>query len=131
MAKSKQIKPGGVEEYIEKSPKDVQDSLKKIRAAIKEVAPGAIETVSYFQMPGYSYSGYDYNGMFVWFSYKDTFVRLHVIPPVIENQAKQLSKYSTTKSVVSFPFDEALPIELIKVLVKASIKVMKDKAGDK
>lgn len=127
MAKSKQIKPGGITEYIESAPTKVQPILKKMRLAISSVTPGAIETVSYFQIPGYSYEGYDYNGMFVWFSYVGSFVRLHVIPPVIDDHAKQLAKYKKTKSVVSFPIDEELPIDLIKQLVKASIKVMKDK----
>ncbi len=126
MKKSKQIKPGGVIEYIENSPTKAQESMKKIRSAINEVAPGATETVSYFQIPGYSYDGYNYNGMFAWFSYKDPFVRLHVIPPVIDDHVKQLAKYTTTKSVVSFPIDKELPIKLIKELVRASIKVMKD-----
>lgn len=128
MTRIKKIQPGGVDEYIAKSPIDVQDSLRKIRSAISEVAPGSTETVSYFQIPGYSYKGYDYNGMFVWFSYKSPFVRLHVIPPVIDNHIKQLANYTTTKSVVSFPINKALPIDLIKELVKASIKVMKDKS---
>ncbi len=66
--------------------------------------------------------------MFVWFSYKDPFVRLHVIPPVIEDHFKEIKTYPTTKSVVSFPVDTELPIELIKELVKASIKVMKEKS---
>ncbi len=128
MKKSKQITPGGVAEYIEHSPTDAQDSLKKIRSVITTIAPDATETVSYFQIPGYSYEGYAYNGMFVWFSYKDPFVRLHVIPPVIENHKTQLADYTTTKSVVSFPIHKELPIPLIKELVKASIKVMKDKS---
>jgi uncharacterized protein YdhG (YjbR/CyaY superfamily) len=128
MAGLKKIQPGGVDEYIAKSPIDAQDSLRKIRSAIIEAAPGTTETVSYFQIPGYSYEGYAYNGMFVWFSYKSPFVRLHVIPPVIDNHIKQLANYTTTKSVVSFPINKALPIDLIKELVKASIKVMKDKS---
>lgn len=128
MAKSKQIKPGGIDEYIANSPDEAQDSLRKIRKAISEAAPGSTETVSYFQIPGYSYEGYDYNGMFAWFSYKSSFVRLHVIPPVIDNHKKQLAAYTTTKSVINFPMDEKLPVDLIRELVKASIKVMKDKS---
>ena len=61
---------GGVDEYIEKCPKEVQDQLNDIRIAIQGAAPGSTETVSYFQMPGYLYQGYDYNGMFAWFSFK-------------------------------------------------------------
>lgn len=116
MTKLRKITKGGVAEYIDNFPSEVQAILRKIRSAIKDIAPDAIETVSYFQIPGYSYAGYDYNGMFAWFSYKDFFVRLHVIPPVIENHAKLLERYSTTKSVVSFPIDSELPITLIKEL---------------
>ena len=122
------IAPGGVAEYISKCPKEVQAKLKKMRAAIREAAPGAIETVSYFEWPGYSYPGYDYNGMFVWFSFKKPDARLHVRPPVIQNHKKELAVYATTKAVVSFPTDKELPIALVKTLVKASLKVMKNKS---
>jgi uncharacterized protein YdhG (YjbR/CyaY superfamily) len=67
-----------VEAYIANCPKEIQSKLKGIRAAIREVAPGATETTSYFDIPGYSYPGYDYNGMFVWFSFKEPNIRLHL-----------------------------------------------------
>lgn len=130
MAKNKsEIKPGGVEEYISKYPKEVQDALKVLRRTIRQVVPDATETVSYFQYPGYYYVGdYAYNGMFVWFSYKDPYVRLHVWPPVIKNHKKELADYPTTTAIISFPMDKKLPITLIKKLVKASLKEMKYKS---
>jgi hypothetical protein len=64
------ITPGGTDKYIEQCPKEFQLKLKDLRAVIRSVAPNAIETVSYFDMPGYSYEGYEYNGMFAWFSLK-------------------------------------------------------------
>jgi uncharacterized protein YdhG (YjbR/CyaY superfamily) len=127
MTKGKSIKPGGVDSYISASPTEAQNSMKKIRAAIQQVVPDAIETTSYFQMPGYSYPGYDYNGMFVWFSYKENCVRLHLRPPVIDNHKNQLAKYRTTKSIVSFSVYKDLPLKLIQELVLASLKQMRDK----
>ena len=127
--KSDSIEAGGVDEYIAKCPREVQGRLKKIRAAIREVAPGSIETVSYFQFPGYSYEGYDYHGMFTWFSFKKPNLRLHVRPPVIQDHKKELDSYVTTKAIVNFPADKEVPIPLVKKLVKASLKAMKDKAG--
>ena len=121
------IVPGGVDEYIEACPKEVQKLLHEIRAAVQEAGPGAIETVSYFEMPGYSYEGYDYNGMFAWFSFKSPYIRLHVRPPVIDDNRKALGDYSTTKAIVSFPVVEKIPKALVKKLVKASIKAMKDR----
>jgi uncharacterized protein YdhG (YjbR/CyaY superfamily) len=118
----------GVDEYIAGCPKEAQGNLAKMRAAIRAAAPGATERTDYFQMPGYSYPGYDYDGMFVWFSFKKPYVRLHVRPPVIQEHSKELAGLPTTKAIVSFPMDKPIPVTLVKKLVKASIKTMKDKS---
>ena len=117
-----------VDKYIANAPKQVQGKLRKIRATIREAAPGATERTDYFQIPGYSYQGYDYNGMFVWFSFKNPYIRLHLRPPVIQNHEKALVGCATTKAIVSFPEDRAISTALVKKLVKASLKVMKDKS---
>ncbi|KAF0138309.1 MAG: hypothetical protein FD122_3822, partial [Stygiobacter sp.] len=41
-----------VDEYIDRTPSEVQDILKKIRSAIKKAAPKAAERISY-GMPFY------------------------------------------------------------------------------
>ena len=122
-------KPGTseVDEYISSCPKEAQDNLAKMRAAIQAAAPGSTERTDYFQMPGYSYPGFDYDGMFVWFSFKNPFVRLHVRPPVIEQHSTELADYLTTKAIVSFPMDSRITVTLVKKLVKASLKTMRDK----
>ncbi|HZZ57406.1 MAG TPA: DUF1801 domain-containing protein [Opitutaceae bacterium] len=127
--KSEAVVPGGIPEYIARCPKDVQGRLKDMRAAIRAAAPGAIETVSYFDIPGYSYPGYDYNGMFAWFSYKPPYVRLHIRLPALAKYKKEIAQYPQTKSVVSFPAEQPLPKALVQKLVKASVKAMKDLAG--
>ncbi len=119
-------KSTGVAEYIAKCPKDAQSKLAQVRAAIRQAAPGATERTDYFQWPGYSYTGYDYDGFFVWFSFKKSDVRLHVRPPVIQNHRKDLAVYPTTKAIVSFPAAKPIPVALVKKLVKASIKIMKE-----
>jgi uncharacterized protein YdhG (YjbR/CyaY superfamily) len=126
-SKANVIEPGGVDEYIEKCPKRLKPRLNEIRSAIREAAPGSTETVSYFQMPGYSYQGYDYNGMFAWFSCKAPYVRLHVRPPVLEDNIKHVADYATTKAIISFAADKPIPKALVQKLVKASIKAMKQK----
>ena len=118
----------GVDKYIAKTPKEAQGKLREIRAAIREAAPGATERTDYFQMPGYSYEGYDYDGMFVWFSFKKPNIRLHLRPPVIQEQKKELAGCATTKAIVGFPADRAISMALVKKLVKASVRVMKDKS---
>jgi uncharacterized protein YdhG (YjbR/CyaY superfamily) len=66
--------------------------------------------------------------MFAWFSFKKPFVRLHVPPSVIQEHRKELAGYATTKAIVSFPVGKPAPMTLVKKLVKASVKAMKDKS---
>ena len=115
-----------VAEYIAACPKDVQAKLKTMRAAVREAAPGAAERTDYFQMPGYSYEGgFDYDGLFAWFSFKRPYVRLHVRPLAIEQYRKALAGYRTSRGIVNFPADDAVPVALVKKLVKASVRAMK------
>jgi uncharacterized protein YdhG (YjbR/CyaY superfamily) len=120
-------KSSAVDEYIARCPKEAQGDLAKIRAAIRAAAPGATERTDYFQWPGYSYPGFDYDGMFAWFSFKKQHMRLHVRPPVIQEHRKELAGFATTKAIVSFPMGKPIPMILVKKLVKASVKAMKDK----
>lgn len=129
---AKRALPNHTDKYIANSPREVQAKMKELRAAIRAAAPGATERTDYFQWPGYSYEGgYDYDGMFAWFSFKDPNIRLHVRPPVIQNHKKQLAGFATSKAVVFFTPDKPISMALAKKLVKASIKVMKDKAKSK
>jgi uncharacterized protein YdhG (YjbR/CyaY superfamily) len=116
-----------VDAYIAQRPIDVQGKLKDIRKAILEVAPGASETTSYFQMPGCYYPGYDYNGMFVWYGLQKSHISLLLRPPTIQHHRKELAGYTTTKAAVHFPIDSEVPAPLVKKLVKASLEVMKAK----
>ena len=121
-------KASEVDEYIAKCPKEARVDLAKIRAAIRSAAPGATERTDYFQMPGYSYPGFDYDGMFAWFSFKKPHIRIHIRPPVIQEHNKELAGYPSTKAIVSLPMGEPIPLTLVKKLVKASLKAMKDKS---
>jgi uncharacterized protein YdhG (YjbR/CyaY superfamily) len=116
-----------VDEYIAICPKEVRGKLEKIRKTIQQAAPKSTETMEYFQIPGYSYEGYDYNGTLAWFSYSNNSIRLHVRPPVLQNYKKELGGYKATKAIISFPKEDEIPVALVKKLVKASIDVMKDK----
>jgi len=117
-----------VDEYIARCPKEAQGDLAKVRAAIRAAAPGATERTDYFQWPGYSQPGIDYyDGMFAWFSFKRPHIRLHVPPSVIQEHKKELASYTTTNAIVNFPKGKPVPTTLVKKLVRASIKAMKDK----
>jgi uncharacterized protein YdhG (YjbR/CyaY superfamily) len=118
---------GSVDEYIAKHSEDIQARLKEIRSAIRQVARDAMETTSYFHIPGYAYPGYDYNGMFAWFDLQKSYINLRLRPPTIQNHKKQLEAYETKRSLVRFPLDQKIPVALVKKLVKESVRIMKEK----
>lgn len=108
--------PKDVDEYIATAPKEVQDKLKEIRAAIRETAPQVVESISY-RMPYYYY-----NGRLAWFGLTKAHIGLYLRPPVIEEHKRELANYKTTKSAVHFPLDKKIPVPLVKKLIKARMK---------
>jgi uncharacterized protein YdhG (YjbR/CyaY superfamily) len=103
--------------YIAAAPKEIQPKLRKIRAAIREIAPNAAESISY----GIPF--YDYKGRLAWFGLQKTHIGLYIRPPVIAEHKRELSGYVTTKSAVQLPLDKEIPVSLIKKLVKARMKI--------
>jgi uncharacterized protein YdhG (YjbR/CyaY superfamily) len=116
MAKIVKKAQKGVDSYIARAPKEVRSKLMEVRAAIREVAPNAVESISY-RMPYYSYKG-----RLAWFGLMKTHIGLYLRPPIIEEHKKELSAYKTTQSAVHFPLDQKIPVQLIRKLVKARIK---------
>lgn len=116
MANVMKERPKDVDEYIARAPKEVQDKLRELRKAVREVAPTAVEHISY----GMPY--YDYKGRLAWFAIMKTHIGLYLRPPIIEKHKRELAAYKTTKSAIHFPLDKKLPIALIKKLVKARMK---------
>lgn len=111
-----------VDAYIAAAPKTAQPKLKMVRAAIREAAPDATESISY-RMPYYSYKG-----RLAWFGLHKSHIGLYLRPPVIQEHRAELVEYVTTKSAVHLPLDRKIPVPLIKKLVRARMK--KNEAGE-
>ncbi len=114
-----------VGKYIASAPENMQTALKEMRAVIRKVVPTATERTDYFQMPGYSYDQCSYyNGMFVWFSFKKPYVRLHILPSVIEKNKKEVKDYQLTKSIIGFNVSDKIPKMLVRKLVRESARAL-------
>ncbi len=105
-----------VDEYISRAPKEIQDKLEEVRAAIKAAAPAALEGISY----GMAF--YDYKGWLAWFGLQKGYIGLYIRPPVIAEHKKLLAGYTVTKSAVHLPLNKKMPASLIKKLVRAGVK---------
>jgi uncharacterized protein YdhG (YjbR/CyaY superfamily) len=115
-----------VSEYIKVFPKEVQLILNEVRLAILQQAPNAIESMSY-AMPAYKLLGKP----LIYFACYKKHIGLYATPSGHKAFAKQLAKYKQGKGSVQFPFNETIPIALIKKIVdfksaeieKAAIKI--------
>ena len=101
-----------IDEYIRTFPKDVQTILEKLRKAIREAAPGAVETISY-QMPTFKLNG---KGL-VYFAAFKNHIGFYPIPSGVEAFEKELSPYKQGKGSVQFPIDQPVPYDLVKRIV--------------
>ena len=111
-----------VDEYIAAAVKRAQPKLRQVRAAIRAVAPGAVESISY-GMPFYSYKGeVGFKNRLVYFGLQKSRLVLYMRPQDLDERANELGKYKSTKSALRFPLDQAIPLSLIKKLVKDAVR---------
>ena len=112
-----------VDAYIDDAPTSVQGPLRAVRALIRATIPDAVEVISY-RMPGFSYPGYPYKGMIVWFARQRQHIGLYLRPPTIADHQKELAGYETTKSAVHLPIGRPIPSALVRKLVRASARIV-------
>lgn len=108
-----------VDEYLLRTSEPGRAYLSKLRAAIRSAVPAeATETISY-QIPAIRS-----NGIVVWFAAFADHCSLFPTAEIIERFREELAGYSTSKGTIHFPFDEPLPIALIKKMVRARVVQM-------
>jgi uncharacterized protein YdhG (YjbR/CyaY superfamily) len=112
-----------IDEYIQGFPKQVQKKLESIRQLIRKLAPEAQEKISY-QMPTFYL-----NGNLVHFAAFKNHIGIYPTPNGISAFQKGLSRYTSGKGSAQFPLDEALPVELIKRIVKYRLEQNRKKAN--
>jgi len=114
-----------IDEYISRYPGDVQAILQKIRAIIREVAPGAQEAIKY-QIPTFVL-----NGNLVHFAAFKKHIGFYPTPTGTEQFKQELSAYHSAKGSIQFPLDESIPYDLIRRIVEFRVKENLEKVAAK
>ncbi len=109
------VGPATIDEYVSQFPEDVQRILGKIRAVIREAAPGATEKISY-QMPAFYLKG-----TVAWFGVHRHHIGFYPTASGIEAFKEELSAYKSAKGSVQFPLDKPMPYDLIGKIVKFKV----------
>jgi uncharacterized protein YdhG (YjbR/CyaY superfamily) len=105
-------KPVTVAEYIATFPIAVQEKLEQMRAAVKEVAPDAEESLSY------GIIGYKHHSKLIWFSANKKHIGVYPIYG-LEKFETDIAPYiaKRVKSSLHFSYTQPLPLDLIKKMV--------------
>ena len=111
--KPKQPIPENISAYICTFPASVQFILEKIRSLIKEVAPEAVETISY-QMPTFKLHGH----YLVYFAAFKKHIGLYPMPDSITEFKAELEPYQSGKGSVKFSLEQPIPYDLIRKIVE-------------
>lgn len=122
---STKANPTLIDTYIANSPKEIQDTLKKIRSTIKKSAPKAEETINY-GIPTFTL-----DGNLVHFAGFKNHIGFYPTPSGIEKFKKELSAYEGAKGSVKFPLDKPIPYALISKIVKFRVKENLEKSEAK
>lgn len=104
------------DEYISAFPLSTQTILEKIRSTIKEEAPTATEKISYGIPTFYL------NGNLVHFAAFKNHIGFFPAPSGINAFKKELSKYRTGKGTLQFLYNQEIPYDVIRKVVKFRVK---------
>lgn len=106
-----------IDEYIAQFPAETQTALEEMRAIIRDLAPGAVETISY-AIPTFDLGGTH----LVHFAGYARHVGLYPTPSGMEAFADDLAPYKRGKGSAQFPLSEPLPVELIRRIVEFRVR---------
>ncbi len=120
--KSPAGKPATIDAYIKLAPIHVQKRLNEMRKAIQLAAPAASEKISYGIPTFYL------DGNLVHFAAFKNHIGFYPGPSGIKAFEKEISSYKFAKGSVQFPLDAALPLSLVRDIVK--FRVTENLAGE-
>lgn len=101
-----------IDQYIGTFPGEIQAVLEKVRQAIHDAAPEAVETISY-GMPTF-----DLNGKhLVFFAGWKHHISVHPLPAGDAAFQRRLAHYKRGKGTIQFPLDQLIPYDFVEQIV--------------
>ncbi len=121
----KTAQPKNIDEYIAGFPRDVQETLQKIRGIVRKAAPDAEEAIKY-QIPTFVL-----HGNLVHFAGFHKHIGFYPTPSAIEAFSGELADYQRAKGSVQFPLNRPVPFTLIRKMVEFRVKEAREKMAAK
>jgi uncharacterized protein YdhG (YjbR/CyaY superfamily) len=114
-----------IDQYHAFYPAPVRAKMETLRQAIVQAAPKAQEVISY-NMPAFRQ-----NGVLVYYAANKAHIGFYPTPTPIQVFKDALKDYVTSKGAIQFPLDKAIPITLVKKIVKLRVLEDQEKAAAK
>lgn len=109
---SKVAAPDAVRAYIERASEPARTRLQTLRAAIRAVAPSAIERIAYGMPTWHQGENLIHIAAFA------NHVGVYPGPSAIVAFADELAGFATSKGAIRIPHDRALPVALVRRIVR-------------
>jgi uncharacterized protein YdhG (YjbR/CyaY superfamily) len=107
-----------IDKYLAAQSPDSRRVLKTLRTTIRAAAPKAVEHFSY-GIPGFRLDG----KTLIWYAGWKSHSSLYPVTASIKRaNAAQLKKYKLGKGTLQLPLDEALPLALVRKIVRARVR---------
>ncbi len=126
LVESNRSQATSIDEYILEFPPETQEVLKQLRELIHEIAPDAVETISY-AIPTFDLKG-KHLVHFAGFAHH---VGLYPTPSGLNAFEEELKPYRSGKGTAQFPLGEPLPMDLIRRIVEFRVEEVERKAAKK
>jgi uncharacterized protein YdhG (YjbR/CyaY superfamily) len=104
--------PSSIDEYIAVFPDAVRKKLEQVRRAVHSTIPKAEEKISW-KMPTFYQ-----DGIIMQFAAFKNHLSIFPGPQAVAAFQNELGAYTTSKGAVQFPFDQPLPLDLIKRITR-------------
>jgi uncharacterized protein YdhG (YjbR/CyaY superfamily) len=113
-----------VDHYIASQPEDARATLERVRSAIRQSLPKAVEEISY-NIPAYKLQG---KPVLYFAGWKRHFSLYPAGARLIAAFQKELAAYEVEKSTIRFPLSGPVPVKLIARIAKFRAKETAEKA---
>lgn len=113
--------PKNLDDYIASFPINVQESLQRMRAIVKEAAPDAQETLKY-RIPTFVLGE-----NLVHFAAFENHIGWYPTPSAIKTFRNELRGFKSAKGSVQFPLERPVPFGLVKKMVRFRVKEARER----